>query len=177
MATRNHIFELDAFSDKSSAAGTFVSMELVVWTALWKYMGGRMPVLNPSKLTYRPIQNWILFWLIFRESCFQLTIIRHGDSFPCCFDWPLSSGFHSALFDYGTWRLPSSIPMLFEGRILSSILMSFKGRDPPAVLGILFLFLSASEMSSYLRKYARYVRHLCISYKKLAVDICRIPKG
>ena len=32
-------------------------------------------------------------------------------------------------------------------------------------------------MSSYLRKYARYVKHLCVSYKTLAVDICRIPKG
>jgi len=32
-------------------------------------------------------------------------------------------------------------------------------------------------MSSYLRKYARFVRHIGIGYKALAVDIGRIPKG
>ncbi|CAI7999864.1 Phosphatidylinositol-binding clathrin assembly protein [Geodia barretti] len=35
----------------------------------------------------------------------------------------------------------------------------------------------ATEMSVFVRRYAKYLGYMCTSYKTLAMDLCRLPKG
>ena len=39
------------------------------------------------------------------------------------------------------------------------------------------LFTVATEMSVFVRRYAKYLGYMCTSYKTLAMDLCRLPKG
>ena len=39
------------------------------------------------------------------------------------------------------------------------------------------MFTVATEMSVFVRRYAKYLGYMCTSYKTLAMDLCRLPKG